>query len=144
MHGRIWRVTYNGPANLTALAPAARVALAAPTVTPPAAAPLPIPPGATAAQVELGGRIFRGEAGGAACGGCHGMDAKGSPLGPDLTTGAWAWGDGSLAAISDTIAKGVPAPKRYRAPMPPMGGGSLPPADLAAVSAYVWAIGHKP
>jgi hypothetical protein len=25
-----------------------------------------------------------------------------------------------------------------------MGGGSLPTADLAAVSAYVWAVGHKP
>ena len=29
-------------------------------------------------------------------------------------------------------------------PMPPMGGVQLSPADLAAVSAYVWSLGHSP
>jgi glucose/arabinose dehydrogenase len=53
-------------------------------------------------------------------------------------------GDGGLASITDTIAKGVPAPRKARSPMPPMGGLQLSPDDLAAVSAYVWSIGHKP
>ncbi|MEA2854261.1 MAG: hypothetical protein QOE02_4280, partial [Rhodospirillaceae bacterium] len=39
-------------------------------------------------------------------------------------------------------AKGVPKPKRYEGVMPPMGGSPLSKQDLAAVSAYVWAIGH--
>lgn len=70
-------------------------------------------------------------------------DAKGSPLGPDLTSGQWIWGDGSLAAIAHTIAVGVPRPKKYGPPMPPMGGAQLTPSELSAVAAYVWALGHR-
>ena len=76
------------------------------------------------------------------CQGCHGGDAKGTPVGPNLTSGTWLWGDGSLASLSDVIAKGVPQPKSYRSPMPAMGGANLSKDDLAAVSAYVWAVGH--
>jgi glucose/arabinose dehydrogenase/mono/diheme cytochrome c family protein len=142
VRGRIWRVTYRGSASAAiAAAPAPTYAQAAAPVTP---AGLPVPPGATAAQVELGGRIFRGAAAGGTCAGCHGPDGKGSTLGPDLTTGTWLWGDGSLTSISDTIAKGVATPKKYQQSMPAMGGAQLSPADLAAVSAYVWAVGHKP
>jgi mono/diheme cytochrome c family protein len=78
------------------------------------------------------------------CGACHGKDASGGPVGPPLNTGSPLWTDGSLASITDVITKGVPAPKQYRSPMPPMGGAQLSPDDLAAVSAYVWAVGHKP
>jgi mono/diheme cytochrome c family protein len=53
------------------------------------------------------------------------------------------WGDGSLAAIAHTITVGVPHPKEYGAPMPPMGGAELSPSELSAVSAYVWALGHR-
>jgi mono/diheme cytochrome c family protein len=55
----------------------------------------------------------------------------------------WLWGDGSLAAITRTIADGVAEPKRYRSPMPPMGGAELSQQDLDAVTAYVWALGHR-
>jgi mono/diheme cytochrome c family protein len=44
--------------------------------------------------------------------------------------------------LSKTIADGVPTPKQHMGAMPPMGGSTLSPADLQAVSAYVWAIGH--
>ena len=44
--------------------------------------------------------------------------------------------------VRKIIAKGVPKPKRYEGVMPPMGGSPLSKQDLAAVSAYVWAIGH--
>jgi glucose/arabinose dehydrogenase/mono/diheme cytochrome c family protein len=143
--GRIWRVTYHGAATAPVAAAVTHKSNpnTSPQVMPAKSAALPTPPGATAAQVELGGRIFRGEAAGGACGGCHGADAKGTALGPDLTAGTWMWGDGSLASITDVIAKGVPTPKRYRSPMPAMGGSQLSPSDLAAVSAYVWAAGHK-
>jgi mono/diheme cytochrome c family protein len=54
------------------------------------------------------------------------------------------WSDGSLPGIQKTIVNGVPAPKNYRNPMPPMGGAQLSPSQVAAVAAYVWALGHRP
>jgi len=156
-HGRIWRVAFHGATATTGIeaAPAPRVdATAAANVEPPegihpdagadaVAASLPVPPGAMTTQVALGGRVFHGQAGGGTCEGCHGSNAKGTPLAPDLTRGTWQWGDGSLAAITRTIADGVPNPKAYRSPMPPMGGAQLSAADLAAVADYVWALGHQ-
>ena len=83
---------------------------------------LPTPPGSTPEQVALGKRIFHGEVGGATCAGCHGSDAIGTPVGPDLASGNWLWGDGSLESIKQTIANGVPEPKDHPATvMPPMG-----------------------
>jgi mono/diheme cytochrome c family protein len=104
---------------------------------------LPVPPGATKEQVALGERIFQGEAADGTCAGCHGSDAKGSPMAPSLTNGVWFFGDGSLKAISKTVADGVPKPRNYSDPMPPRGGAPLSDADVAAVSAYVWAINQQ-
>jgi glucose/arabinose dehydrogenase/mono/diheme cytochrome c family protein len=159
-HGRIWRVTFQGGTATTgvepAAAPPANVSAAGTPdrdVGPPegihpdagaaTAGSLPIPPGATAAQVALGNRIFHGQAGGGTCAGCHGLNAKGTPLGPDLTSGKWLWGNGDLAAITRAISDGIPNPKEYRGVMPPMGGAQLSPPDVAAVAAYVWALGHR-
>jgi glucose/arabinose dehydrogenase/cytochrome c5 len=139
--GRIWRVTYRG-------APLTRVLAAAQPAEPPAEAPAaaapapagaaPVPPGATAEQVAKGGDLFRG----GTCSACHGPDAKGTALAPDLTSGTWMWSDGSLQGLKDTIQKGVAAPKKYRSAMPPMGGADLSPDDLSAIAAYVWSVGH--
>jgi mono/diheme cytochrome c family protein len=104
---------------------------------------LPVPEGATKDELRRGARVFRGQPGGATCAGCHGSNAKGTPLGPDLTTGQWLWGDGSLAAITHTIADGVAEPKRYRSPIPPRGGAQLSKQALDAVAAYLWALGHQ-
>jgi len=152
-HGRIWRITYQGTGD-------ARLA-AAPTVKtqrdsigtamPPEGihpdagrdvASLPLAPGATREQVALGDRIFHGEASNGTCAGCHGSDAHGGPIGADLRSGTWLWGDGSLAGITKTIADGVMNPKQHPGVMPPMGGSPLSEADLKAVAAYVWAISH--
>jgi mono/diheme cytochrome c family protein len=159
--GRIWRVTFQGDAD-TGIAPAAAASTHTAASAPAAAAKevgppegihpnagaeetgdLPTPPGATAAQVALGERVFHGELGGGTCAGCHGSNADGTPLGPDLTGGRWLWGDGSLPTITRIITDGVPNPKEYRSPMPPMGGAQLSPAEVAAVSAYVWALEHR-
>ncbi len=156
-HGRIWRVTFTGGAAITGIeaAPAPHLeAASAAKVEPPEGihpnagaqaivASLPVPPGATKAQVARGARVFLGQEGGGTCEGCHGSNAKGTPLAPDLTSGKWLWGGGSLAAITRTIASGVPNPKNYRSAMPPMGGAVLSHADLKAVAAYVWALGHQ-
>jgi mono/diheme cytochrome c family protein len=100
---------------------------------------LPTPPGATAEQVSRGKALFQG----GSCGGCHGLDASGTAVGPPLNTGSPLWTDGSLAQISAVITKGVPQPKQYRAAMPAMGGSQLSPDDVAALGAYVWAVGHQ-
>ncbi len=153
VHGRIWRITYNGDgSDQVAPAPSpTSTTTASQSVLPPEgmhpdagrqSAPLPVPPGSSPDQVALGDRIFHGEASNGTCSGCHGSDAGGSPVGPPLTSGQWMWSNGSLPGLSAVIAKGVPHPKRYQEPMPPMGGSSLSKTDLAAVSAYVWALGH--
>jgi mono/diheme cytochrome c family protein len=108
------------------------------------AANLPVPAGATQQMVALGERIFLGQVGGATCTGCHGGDAKGTPLGPDLTDSQWLWGDGSFASIAKTITNGVPQPKQYRSPMPPMGGAQLSSDQVSALAAYIWALSHRP
>jgi len=151
--GRIWRVTYSGDPNAPIeAAPTPSVeAKASPNALPPegvhpdagSAANLPVPPGATADQVALGRKIFHGEVSGATCAGCHGADGIGTPVGANLSSGTWLWGDGSLQSITDLIRNGVPKPKQHLGAMPPFGGVHLSDQDLAAVAAYVWAIGHQ-
>ena len=143
VRGRIWRVTYQGPATVSAIAAAPSPAAGVETAAPPAGPPeysLPVPPGATQAQVQAGERVYRTTT----CTGCHGADAKGTPLGPDLVAGKWIWSRGSLTGIRRTIQNGVPMPRNYRSPMPPMGGAQLSKADLNDVAAYVWALAHQP
>ena len=150
--GRIWRVTFQGgnkAVGIAAAAPSPATTQTAATGNPlppegihPNAGTLPIPPGASPDQVALGDRIFHGQADGGTCAGCHGSNGKGTPLGSDLTSGKWLWGDGSVQAIERTITEGVPKPKEHEGVMPPMGGAQLSQADLAAVADYVWAIGH--
>jgi glucose/arabinose dehydrogenase/mono/diheme cytochrome c family protein len=156
VHGRIWRVTYQGgnPEAAVAAAPAPKgvtQAASAEALPPEGIHPdagkgigeLPVPKGFTKEQVALGNRVFHGEVAEATCGGCHGSDAKGSPIAPDLTSGKWLWSDGSLQGLEKTIKNGVAEPKAHGGAMPPMGGVVLSQTDLDAVSAYVWALGHQ-
>jgi mono/diheme cytochrome c family protein len=103
---------------------------------------LPVPEGSTPDMVALGARIYHGQEGGASCTGCHGANGTGSPAGPDLTQHKWLWSDGSFAGILKVITNGVPQPKQYRRPMPPMGGAQLSDAQVSALSAYVWGLSH--
>ena len=89
--------------------------------------------------VAQGRAIFTGAGN---CQMCHGANAKGTPLAPDLTDATWLNIDGSYAAIAGLVNKGVPAPKKYPAPMPPMGGASLAAGQVCAVAAYVYSLGH--
>jgi glucose/arabinose dehydrogenase/mono/diheme cytochrome c family protein len=151
--GRIYRIVdQGGSAGLggsvtpcpSATAPAGDV-VAAPAKPPEGTHPdagAPLPEGVTADMVALGNRIYHGQAGAAACTGCHGANATGSPLGPDLTGKKWLWSDGSFAGIQKSITEGVPQPKQYRSPMPPMGGAELTPDQVRALTAYVWSLSH--
>ncbi len=137
-HGRIWRITYRGPAGaaLTAASPAQLAAAGGErsALTP--------PPGFTASQVALGERIYRGQVDYGTCAGCHGGDAAGSSAGPSLVSGLWLWGDGSVGAIARVITTGVDKPKGSTGAMPPKGGAPLSPSDVQAVAAYIWALGQ--
>ena len=112
------------PAATISLSPAARAA------------------GITPKMVALGDSIYHGQAAGGTCAGCHGDNAKGTPLAPDLTANKWLWGDGSYNSIVKTIREGVASPKQHTGVMPPMGGAQLTPAQVAAVGAYVFALSH--
>ncbi len=101
----------------------------------PDAASLPVPKGFTREQILLGDRIFHGEAAGGQCSHCHGLDAKGTPVGNDLTTGMYIWGDGSVNTIKRTVLHNM-------AVVPGM-DGDLKPADVDAVAAYIWALGRR-
>ncbi len=151
--GRIWRVTYQGPATASlqaAASPSAKPQTSTAAVQPPEGihprageqAALPIAPGTTAAEVAFGERIYHGQVASAPCEGCHGTDGKGTPQGPDLTSNKWLWGDGSLPSIKHIVAAGIPKPKQYETPMPPMGGADLSDSQVSAVAAYVWALSH--
>ena len=140
--GRVWRITYVGGDSAAKLQ---TVSAVSPPVGKQATA-APQPPEGThknAGTAGLGEQVFTGQVGGAACSGCHGSDAKGTPLGPDLTAGKWTWSDGSVAGIQKIITSGVPNPKNYRGPMPPMGGAQLSSEQLAAVAAYVHSLASK-
>ena len=153
--GRIWRITYVGgnPGAPVEAAPeaASQQVLASPDALPPEGvhpnagqdpAGLPTPPGASKEDVVLGEKIFHGELKNGTCGGCHGADLSGTPIGADLMDGQFRWSDGSVAGIEQTINAGVPHPIDHPGAMPPKGGIELTSGEVKAVASYVWAVSH--
>lgn len=128
--GRIWRITYKGDR-------AAPVTAALAADVPPS----PAAPSSSASGVDpkvgLGQRLYAGEIANASCSGCHGADGEGTPVGPSLVDAEWLWSKGELAGIRRAIKDGVPKPKRFPAPMPPMGGVELSDAQIDAIAAYL-------
>lgn len=91
--------------------------------------------------VALGDSIFKGQAAAGICYTCHGPDAKGTALAPNLTDSTWLNGDGSLTMIANVVRQGVPTPKQHPAAMPPF-GQTFTPQQVDAVSAYVYSLTH--
>jgi len=143
VHGRIWKVTYQGAADapLAAASPAAQGTADAPAAG--AGGEGPLPEGFTAEQVALGNRIYHGLERSGTCAGCHGADGAGGTLGPALTGERWLWGDGSVESLARVIAEGIVTPKEYATGMPARGGSNLSDEDIRAVAAYVWTLGQK-
>lgn len=134
--GRIWRITYHGSAT-------AALAGAPPADVPPTpATPLAATPGADP-KVTLGWRLYAGEIANASCSGCHGADGEGTPVGPSLVDAEWLWSKGDITGIRRSIADGVPKPKRFPAPMPPMGGVELSAAQIDAIAAYLASVSRS-
>ena len=101
----------------------------------PAADTLPVPAGFSREQVLHGDRVFHGEAANGQCSVCHATDGKGTPNGNDLTAGMFVWSDGSVRELKRTIL--------HNMKVAPGVDGDLEPADVDAVSVYVWAISHQ-
>lgn len=81
------------------------------------------------------------------CQPCHGAGGGGNPGYPALAAGAWLWG-GTLADIQQTVAHGIRSadPDARQSAMPRFGADAmLKPAEIEAVSDYVWATfyGHQ-
>ena len=94
--------------------------------------------GVTQEQFDQGRQIFTGQG---ACQACHGPEARGTQLAPDLTDDQWLnVANPSLETIGQLIRTGVAQPKEHPAPMPPMGGANLSDEQVRALAGYVLSI----
>ena len=99
-----------------------------------------LPEGVTQQQVTQGQQLFTGQGG---CMACHGPDAKGTQLAPDLTDDEWLNISGrDMTEIVGVIKSGVAQPQEHPGPMPPMGGANLSEEQVQAVAAYVVSLGE--
>ncbi len=89
-------------------------------------------------MIQEGTTIFHGPGN---CFTCHGQDAKGTSLAPDLTATTHLWVS-TYPTYVDLIKKGVPQPKQHPAPMLPRGGSQITDDQVAAVAAYEWSLSH--
>jgi mono/diheme cytochrome c family protein len=111
--------------------------------TPAAEAPAPpttLPAGVTQVDFDAGQQLY---AGGGNCFSCHGMDASGGALGPNLRDGDWLHSDGSIDGIAGTIQSGVAQPIQYPVGMPAMGGAQLTPEQVRQIAAYLYTLGQQ-
>jgi mono/diheme cytochrome c family protein len=85
--------------------------------------------------IAEGKTLFAGKG---TCFTCHGPDGAGSQIGPDLTDDTWLNLTPPITRdqVTELVKSGVPEPKQYPAPMPPL-GAQLDEDELQAVSAYI-------
>lgn len=101
--------------------------------------PVNLPEGVTMEMVTQGRQLFTGQGG---CIACHGPQAKGTQLAPNLTDTVWINVTGrNYDEIVNLINTGVPQPAEHPGPMPPMGGANLTPDQVHALAAYVVSLG---
>ena len=105
-----------------------------------------LPAGVTTQMVALGDSLFHARS----CRNCHGMDAKGSRGGPDLTSGNFMHVSGSYDDFVKIITTGIPREEiqdtTHHNPMPPRGGSRPAPLtddQIRDVAAYVYSLSHK-
>ena len=100
--------------------------------------PAELPAGVTQEMASQGQVVFSSTGN---CFTCHGADAKGTALAPDLSDSDWLNTDGTYSSIVGVVHSGVATPKQVPAPMPAMGGAPLSDEQVNQVSAYVWSLG---
>lgn len=96
-----------------------------------------LPEGATPEMLAEGRELY------VVCSVCHGLDARGTALGPSLRDTTWIHIDGSVPEIVEITRRGVPQPAEFPIPMPVMGGGEFDEGQLQALATYVHAIGRS-
>lgn len=106
---------------------------AAPASEPAASAPVD-----NAALIAEGKELFGGTA---ICFTCHGPDAKGTALAPDLTDAEWLniEAPATVEKVTALVKSGVTEPKQFPAPMPAM--ANLTDEQVEAVATYVVSLG---
>lgn len=97
-------------------------------------------PQTTQPLVDEGRQVFTGAGN---CYSCHGANAQGTALAPNLTDSTWLDADGSYGSIAGVVRTGVPHPRRFPTPMPAKGGAALSSSQVCAVAAYVFSLGHQ-
>lgn len=90
--------------------------------------------------VDAGRAVFSGTG---HCFACHGPNAQGTALAPNLTDASWLDIDGSYAVIAGLVRTGVAKPRQYATPMPALGGAALSGSQVCAVAAYVYSLTHR-
>lgn len=99
-----------------------------------------LPEGVTQEQYQQGRQLFTGQG---ACHACHGPQATGTQLAPDLTDDTWLNVSGrNYDEIVEVIQTGVMQPVEHPGPMPPMGGASLTDEQVNNLAAYVVGLGQ--
>lgn len=89
-------------------------------------------------EILAGKQVFGGKGN---CITCHGSDATGTTLAPDLADSETInLASGTVEEIAALIRQGVAQPKRHPAPMPARGGAALSETEVRAVAAYVWSL----
>lgn len=96
-----------------------------------------VPAGATFEQAQEGQRLFT------VCTVCHGLDARGTALGPSLRDGEWLHVESEIDSIAGLIRSGVSRPREYPVPMPPLGGGDFDDAQIRALATYVYLLSRQ-
>ena len=100
--------------------------------------PAALAEGVTQEQFDQGRQLFTGQGG---CQACHGPQATGTQLAPDLTDDEWLnIPDPSLETVAQLIRTGVAQPKEHPTPMPPMGGANLSDGQVNALAGYLLSI----
>lgn len=95
-----------------------------------------LPAGVTVEVAEQGRELY------IVCAPCHGLDARGTQLGPSLRDREWIGISGDFESIQRVIVEGVAEPEEFDVPMPAGGGGDFTPEQVRAIAAYVFALSH--
>lgn len=74
------------------------------------------------------------------CSVCHGLDGNGTALGPSLRDSTWVHIDGEIDQIARVATEGIPNPREFEIPMPPMGGRDFSQEQVRSIAAYVYAL----
>ena len=94
--------------------------------------------GVTQAQYDRGESLYTSSG----CTACHGPNAQGSQLAPNLVDDEWLHVDApEPSAIAMVIRNGVMQPMEYPAAMPAMGGANLTDEEVEALAGYVASLG---